>query len=150
VQEGLAKCYAGANPDAKQKVVHDAIQSSRLTVGEGPFHGDHETLVKSIHRFAGRHLLADKTAEPIDTVLATFLALSFCDLSTAQDQDVLASQFSSRCTDLQSQVDAMLSKRGLASLVPPRRSCRRRPFSAYPHIPASCVNTKGPDADSVW
>ena len=57
--------------------------------------------------------------EPIDTVLATFLALSFCDTSTPQDHDVLFSQFHSLCLDLQSEVNGMLGKRGLASLVAP-------------------------------
>jgi len=119
LHEGLATHYTDANAEAKRKVVEDVIRSIRLIVGEGPFPGDQAQLIKSIERFSGLYLVVDKTPEPIDTVLATFLALSFCDISTPEDHDALSLQFHKLCAGLQSQVNTMLSERGLGSLVTP-------------------------------
>ena len=57
--------------------------------------------------------------EPINTPLATFLALSFCDLSTPEDHDMLVSQFRRQGAAVQSQVNTMLSERGLSVAVGP-------------------------------
>jgi len=50
-------------------------------------------------------------------VLATLLALSFCDISTAEDHEVLLSQFRDQCLETQSGVNTMLADRGLSSFV---------------------------------
>ena len=113
----LTKYYNEPGAEAKDKVIEDTIRSIRLIVGDGPFCGDEGKLTKSVERFAGRYLLVEKVTEPIDTVLATFLALSFCDISTAEDHDMICSQFHSCAVALQSRVNAMLSQRGLNSLV---------------------------------
>jgi hypothetical protein len=119
LEKGLAKRYTDGQSQAKRKVVDDVIGSIRLIVGEGPFCGDPAALTQSIERFSGLYLEVDKTTEPIDTVLATFLALSFCDISTAQDHDVLTAQFHRVCAAIQVQVNAAVAKRGLSSLVTP-------------------------------
>jgi len=52
-------------------------------------------------------------------VLATFLALSFCDTSTEEDHDVLFSQIHKLGAELQSNLNMMLSERGLGEIVTP-------------------------------
>ncbi len=117
LEKGLAKHYADSQSETKRKVVDDVITSIRLIVGKGPFCGDPMALIGSIERFSHLYFAVDKTTEPIHTVLATFLSLSFCDISTAQDHDVLFSQFRRCSAELQSHVNTMLSERGLNPLI---------------------------------
>jgi hypothetical protein len=119
LDEGLAKSCAQAGPQMKAKLVGDVIRSIHLIVGDGPFCGDPTGLTESIERFSELSLAVEKVAEPIDTVLATFLALSFCDISTREDHDVLSSQIGRLSKELQSEVNAMLQARSLALLVGP-------------------------------
>jgi hypothetical protein len=119
LQEGLAKPCADAGLELKPEFIEDVVRSIRMIAGEGPFCGDRAKLTKSIERFSGLYLLREKTGEPIDAVLATFLALSFCDSSTPEDHEVLFSQVQKLCAELQSQVNTMLSERGLGTTVPP-------------------------------
>jgi hypothetical protein len=119
LEEGLARHYKDGESETKRKLVEDCIRSIRLIVGDGPFCGNQAQLIESIERFAGLYLVVEKVKEPIDTVLATFLALSFCDISTPQDHDALSAQFHRICTELQAQVNTMLTQRGLSSLVTP-------------------------------
>jgi len=91
LQKGLAKPFADANMELKPELIEDTIRSIRLIVGEGPFHGDRDKLIGSVNKFSGLYLVVFRYQEPIDTVLATFLALSFCDISTQEDHDVLFS-----------------------------------------------------------
>jgi hypothetical protein len=114
---GLAKHYTDGNSETKRKIVEDVIRSIRLIVGDGPFCGNQAQLIESIERFSRIYLKVEQIKEPIDTVLATFLALSFCDISTPEDHDLLFSQFDRRCVELQTQVNTMLGDRGLSSLV---------------------------------
>ena len=119
LEQGLTKHYTESQSEAKRKVVEDVIRSIRLIVGEGPFRGDQAKLTESIERFSELYLVVDKAKEPIDTVLATFLALSFCDTSTAADHALLSSQFRKVSAELQAQINTMLTKRELNSLVTP-------------------------------
>jgi len=113
--KGLARYGGDTNP----RVIEDVVQSIRLIVGEGPFCGNQAELIESIERFSWLYLVVDKTREPIDTVLATFLALSFCDISTPEDHDVLSSQIRKLSAELQSLTNRMLTERGLSALVTP-------------------------------
>jgi hypothetical protein len=117
LEKGLADYYTDAQSKARRNVVENIIASIRLVVGEGPFRGDPTRLIESVKRFSGLYLVVDKTQEPIDAALATLIALSFCDISTPQDHDLLLSQLHKLCAQLQSQVDVRLSERGLNSLV---------------------------------
>lgn len=81
LEKGLAKHYMDDDSEKKRKLVENIVQSIRLIVGEGPFRGNQAKLIESIERFSIIYLVVNKTKEPIDTVLATFLALSFCDIS---------------------------------------------------------------------
>ncbi|MBP7049882.1 MAG: hypothetical protein KBE65_02600 [Phycisphaerae bacterium] len=119
LEGGLAKCCADGGSEADSKLVEDIVQSIRLIVGEGPFRGDPNKLAQSVERFSRCHSVVNGGVEGISTVLATFLALSFCDLSTAEDHDKLLSQFCRCSADLKSQMDAMLRDRRLGSLVTP-------------------------------
>ena len=119
LEKGLAKHYTDGHSETKHKLVENVIRSIRLIVGEGPFCGNQAELIKSIERFSWLYLVVDKTREPIDTVLATFLALSFCDISTPEDHDVLFSQIHKLSTELQTHLNTMLSERGLSALVTP-------------------------------
>ena len=119
LKEGLAKQYPEARSEAKRQVVENAIRLIHLIAGDGPFDGDSEKLITSINRFS-RHCLMDHPVEPIDTVLATFLALSCCDTSTREDHDRLLSQLRKHSVELQSQVNGMLADRGLDSFFTPQ------------------------------
>ncbi len=117
LEKGLAKPFADANLVLKHELIEDVVRSIRLIVGEGPFRGDQEKLIESIERFSVLYLVVDKANEPIDTVLATFLALSFCDTSTLEDHDVLFSQIQKICAEFQTQTNKMLAERKLSELV---------------------------------
>lgn len=117
LEKGLEKPCADARLASRDEVIENTIRSIRLIAGEGPFRGDRAKLVESIERFSRIYLAVNKTREPIDTVLATFLALSFCDISTAEDHDVLISQFGKLSAEFQSLSNSMLAERELSSLI---------------------------------
>ncbi len=119
LQKGLAKPFADANLELKPELIEDIIRSIRLVAGKGPFRGDPNKLIESVRRFSGLYLVVFRYQEPIDTVLATFLALSFCDTSTEEDHDVLFSQICRLCAEFQSLTNTMLTERGLGELVTP-------------------------------
>jgi len=119
LKEGLAKPFVDANLVLKHELVEDIIRSIRVIVGEGPFCGDKAGLIGSVEHFSGLYLVVFRYEEPIDTVLATFLALSFCDISTPEDHDLLFSQIQKLCGEFQSRTNSMLTERGLGELVAP-------------------------------
>ena len=119
LEKGLEKPFADANMVLKHELIEYVVSSIRLIAGEGPFRGDKAKLIESVERFSGLYLVVFRYKEPIDTVLSTFLALSFCDISTVEDHDVLFSQIHKLCEELQSELNTMLSERGLNSLVTP-------------------------------
>ena len=119
LEKVLEKSFADANMELKHELIENVIQSIRLIVGEGPFRGDKGKLIESVERFSGLYLVVFRYKEPIDTVLATFLALSFCDISTPDDHDVLFSQIQKICAEFQTQTNKMLAERGLSELVEP-------------------------------
>jgi len=124
LEKGLAKPFADANLDSKNEVIENIVKSIRIIVGEGPFKGDKDRLIESIERFSGLYLVVFRYQEPIDTVLATFLALSFCDISTEEDHDVLFSQIQNICSEFETQTNKMLTERGLGELVEPNDVAR--------------------------
>lgn len=111
--KGLARYGGDTNP----RVIEDVVQSVRMIAGEGPFRGDQSRLIESIERFSEIYYVVNKTREPIDTVLATFMALSFCDISTTEDHDELFSQFRRLSAEFQSLTNSMLAERELSSLI---------------------------------
>jgi hypothetical protein len=117
MKEGLDRPCKDANIERKDEIVEDTVDLIRMTVGEGPFRGDKGKLISSIRRFSRHYLVVFKYQEPIDAVLATFLALSFCDNSTAEDHDVLFSQIDKLCTEFQSLTNSMLVERELQKVV---------------------------------
>lgn len=132
LMNGLAKQYTEDRLEAKRATVENVIHLLRLIVGEGPFRGDPNRLTESIERFSHLYLSVDGRPEPINTVLATFLALSFCDISTSQDHDMLCSQFDEVSATLRSELWAMLKERGLTALVDADEV--REAFGAYERI----------------
>ena len=119
LKDGLEKPCADAKIDSRDKIVEDVISSIRMIAGEGPFRGNRAKLIEAVEQFSIRYLRLFKHKEPIDTVLATFLALSFCDPSTAEDHDVLFSQINKLCTEFHALTNSMLNERGLRELVEP-------------------------------
>jgi hypothetical protein len=119
LEKGLAKPFADANLVSKNELIENVVRSIHLIIGDGPFCGDKDRLIESVERFSGLYLVVHKYKEPIDTVLATFLALSFCDISTEDDHDVLFSQMQKICAEFQTQINKMLAERGLSELVTP-------------------------------
>jgi hypothetical protein len=119
LRKGLEKPCANTNLNSTDDIVEDTIRSIRMIAGDGPFRGDRGILIESIEQFSGLYLVVHKYKDPIDTVLATFLALSFCDTSTADDHDVLFSQIRRLCGEFQSLTNSMLAKWELSELVTP-------------------------------
>lgn len=120
LDEALGKQYPEAQSEAKRRIVDRTLRLLRLVAGPGPFRGDPPELVRSVERFSHVYLAVGRAAEPVDTVLATFLALSFCDTSTPKDHEILFSQADKCCADLQLQINTMLNNRGLSALVTPQ------------------------------
>ncbi|HEY9093979.1 MAG TPA: hypothetical protein VIN62_04000 [Candidatus Cryosericum sp.] len=131
LNRGLTGLFA-ENDAARHELVENVVRSLSLIAGEGPFNGDGERLVASVHRFSRHYLIGNRPIESIDSVLATFLALSFYDVSTPSDHEALLSQFRQNSDSLQYRVNAMLTTRALNSLVTPEDV--RRTFQLYERI----------------
>ena len=142
LEKGLAKPFADANLNSKDEIIGDIIHSIRLVVGEGPFTGDKAKLIESVEHFSGLYLVVFRNKEPIGKILATFLALSFCDISTAEDHDLLFSQIQKLCAEFQTQTNRMLTERGLSEIVEPNDV--ERLFSRYKQRFQSYIN------DPLW
>jgi hypothetical protein len=119
LEEGLSKVYGGPTSGGMCNVVEGVLRSIRLIAGEGSFRGDRAELIESIDRFSRVYIVVRKATEPIDTVLATFLALSFCDTSTPEDHRTLVAQFHKCSSKLRSSVNDVLERRELGLLVTP-------------------------------
>ncbi len=119
LDEGLAEQYTQADDRAKDAVIRETIRTLRLIVGEGPFRGDADALIASTRRFSRIYLGVRRVAEPMDRVLATLLALSFCDGSTDEDHETLYEQFATLAADLESRVNRLLDEYELIALVGP-------------------------------
>ena len=124
LDEGLGAQFTDANDPAKCALVEGVIRSIRLCVGEGPFRGDRDALVEAVKRFSEIYLGVRKIGTPVEPILATFLALSFCDISTPEDHDLLRAQYHGLASDLESQVNALLARYELTALVGPNDVAR--------------------------
>ncbi len=119
LEEGLGKYWGDRDPAMKRVLVEDIIRSVRLIVGDGPFCGNQDKLTTAVARFSEHYVVIYGSTEPINTVLATFLALYFCDISTSEDHSVLIAQFHSQCAAGEAQVNVLLAEAGLGALVGP-------------------------------
>lgn len=119
LNEGLAKRYTPEQSEIKREIVESAMQSIRLIAGEGPFCGVPEKFIPSLDRFSYNCLQRGKSPGYFDTVLATLLALSFCDTSTTEDHELLFDQFQHCSRGLQAYVNSMLATYALTPLVTP-------------------------------
>ncbi len=142
LNEGLAKRYTAERAESKREIVERVIRSLRLIAGEGPFCGAPEKLIPALDRLSRNCLQMNSAAGSLDTVLATFLALSFCDTSTTEDHKRLFSQLQNCSRVLQSLVSARLGAHGLATLVTPEDVKRR--FEAYERRFQQCID------DPLW
>jgi len=120
LEGGLTTACDGDDPQARQRVIDEVVRSLRLIVGGGPFQGDSDRLMKAVERFSQRFRQVFGSVESIGPVLATFLGLSFCDLSTAEDRDALLAQLARQSAELQAQVNEALGEGGLNSLMAPQ------------------------------
>ncbi|MCL5279530.1 MAG: hypothetical protein M1376_06455, partial [Planctomycetes bacterium] len=82
LNEGLAQRYTADQSEAKREVVENTIRSIRLIAGEGPFCADPEKLIPALDRLSANCLPVNNGAGSFESLLATFLGLSFCDTST--------------------------------------------------------------------
>jgi hypothetical protein len=119
LEQGLEEYCRSKDSLMKPDLVEDILRSVRLTVGDGPFCGNQEELATATARFSERFRAIYGSTAPINTVLATFLALSFCDISTPEDHAVLVAQFHNQCAAVETHVSAMLTEAGLGMLVGP-------------------------------
>lgn len=120
LNEGLAKRYASEQAEAKREMVENVIRLIRLIAGEGPFCGDSEKLIPALDRFSANCIRANNGEGSFESVLATFLALSFCDTSTPEDHEQLFSQLRNCSRMLQSRINDRLASHQLTSLVAPQ------------------------------
>jgi hypothetical protein len=119
IESGIAGQFKTGDGDAQREMVNSILRTIHSIAGEGPFIGNAERLGESVERFAKGYVKATGSTRSMDAALATFLALSFCDVSTAEDHALLRSQFGGVCDRLEGQIDEMLSKRELSSVVTP-------------------------------
>jgi hypothetical protein len=119
LERGVARNYGENDSENCREVVERVVRLTRLIVGEGPFRADPPRLTESIRKYSELYLVTNKIKEPVDTVLATLLGLSFCDISTPEDHDALSAQFHSVGAEVQCQVNTMLAEHGLEELVTP-------------------------------
>jgi hypothetical protein len=142
LDEGLRDCYSPSESQAKHQHEEHIIQLICQMVGKGPFQGDQVKLIDSIKQFAGAYKKVFNTVESMDTTLAVFLALSFCNISTQEDHERLLSQYHTRSSHLESQVDTMLAARQLDGFISPQEVRTR--FGSYEEMFASYVH------DPLW
>jgi hypothetical protein len=116
IEGGLSRHCA---PDVYRGLAQETICMLRVIAGEGPYCANVDRLTQSIQRFSECYFAVYGDAEPISAVLATFLGLSFCDTSTAEDHDILTVQFQSRSIEVQCQINTMLNSHALGLLVSP-------------------------------
>jgi len=119
LEKGLAGRYKDKDAQTKDRDVDRIVEVVRLLIGNGPFCGKERELDESIAQFVERCRVIYGENESIDTVLATFLALSFCDISTPQDRSVFLWQIERISLGIQAQINTALAERGLARLISP-------------------------------
>jgi hypothetical protein len=119
LNKGFLQAYPDRDPDDAREAVENILRLVRIIAGDGPFCGDEAKLLESIQRFCRLYRVMGNAAIPIDTVLATFLALSFYDTSLPEDHDRLFSQFHDECIEVKTKVSRILSDRAIESLVTP-------------------------------
>jgi hypothetical protein len=117
LNEGLVKRYAPEQTEVRRELAESVIRLIRLLVGDGPFCGAPEKLIPALDRLSRNCLAVNKAPGSLDAILATFLALSFCDTSTPEDHERLFAQLRSCSHTLQSGVNARLAAHGLGALV---------------------------------
>jgi len=132
LEQGLEEYCRSKDSPMKPDLVEDILRSVRLIAGDGPFCGNQEKLAAATARFSERFRAIYGSTTPINMVLATFLALSFCDISTPEDHAVLVAQFHNQCAALETHVRAMLTQAGLEMLVGPNEV--ERAFAACEQI----------------
>lgn len=142
LEHGLETYLKDHNTVEKRTFVEDIVRQISLIVGYGPFRGNQNELTTATTRFAERHFAVYSRAEPISTVLATFLALSFCDISTTEDHAVLVTQFRGQCAAAQWEIDRMLTDSELGGLVGPNDV--EHAFNTYEQVFCRYVD------DSLW
>ena len=119
MKEGLARHHKAGDAKTPSERTENVIRSIRLIVGEGPFRANRAELVQSVERFSRIYFDIAQNRGPIDMALATFLALSFCDISTARDHDALCAQIARLSTRFQARLNTRLQAHGVHSLVGP-------------------------------
>lgn len=119
VDRGLARYYPVDAPKTRYGTTENIINSLRMIVGEGPFRGRKTELIRSIERLAKNHYIVCCSIKPIDMTLVTFLALSFHDISTPQDHELLCRQMGQLAAKLQTRLNTKLRAYAMHMLVTP-------------------------------
>ena len=119
LKQGLARHHKAGDAKTPSERTENVVRSIRLIVGEGPFRANRAELFQSLERFSSVYFDIARNKGPIDMTLATFLALSFCDISTARDHDALCAQIARLSTRFQARLNTSLHAHGVHSLVGP-------------------------------
>jgi len=124
LEQGLTLPEQESDTDEKVALVDEVLELLHLTVGDGPFYGDPVKLTDSVRQFSRTYFVVCKNTEPIQPALATFLALSFCDTSTADDHEKLCEQVCAIGTQCERRLNASIADWKLSSLVTPEDTRR--------------------------
>lgn len=119
LERGLTLPEKDGDTDAKVALVGGVLELLHSIVGDGPFCGDPAKLTDSVRQFSQTYFVVCRNTEPIAPVLATFLALSFCDTSTADDHGRLCEQVREIGTQLETRLNASIADWNFSSLVTP-------------------------------
>lgn len=124
LEQGLKLPEQDGDTDEKVALVDGVLELLHLIVGDGPFYADQVKLADSVRRFSQTYFVVCKNKEPIQPALATFLALSFCDTSTADDHEKLCEQVRAIGTQFERRLNASIADWKLSSLVTPEDTRR--------------------------
>jgi len=124
LEEGLTLPEQEDDTNERTALVEQVLQQLHLIVGDGPFQGDRLALTESVRRFSRVYFVVCQNKEPIESALATFLALSFCDTSTADDHEKLCEQVRAIGERFGRRLNAAIEEWKLSSLVTPEDTRR--------------------------
>jgi hypothetical protein len=119
LERGLTLPDQDGGADDQALLVDQVLELLHLIVGDGPFYGDRLALTDSVRRFSQNYFVVCRNREPIQPALATFLALSFCDTSTAEDHERLCEQVRAIGAQCERQLNTSIADWKLSSLVTP-------------------------------
>lgn len=116
LQEGLAGRFS-APANGKEQFVTQVLATIRRIAGDGLFRGDPAALRTSLTRFDRIYHPSQVSDSQMQTLLATFLCLSFYDTSTPADHEALLRQLDEVIRLLKQEIAGILAEQKLTAVV---------------------------------